>query len=99
MTGEITLRGKVLPVGGVRDKLMAARRAGLTDVVLPASNRKDLVEVPQRLRRSLRIHLVDSMQQVMELVLLPPANGHLPSSTDSQGDSSGKPAAIEEDVR
>ncbi len=99
MTGEITLRGKVLPVGGVRDKLMAARRAGLTDVVLPASNRKDLVEVPQRLRRSLRIHLVDSMQQVMELVLLPPANGHLPSSTDSQGDSSGKPATLEEDVR
>ncbi len=76
MSGEITLRGKVLPVGGVRDKLMAARRAGLTDVILPAVNRKDLVEVPKRLRRSLRIHFVDTMQQVMELVLLPAQNGH-----------------------
>ncbi|MCY4525267.1 MAG: endopeptidase La, partial [Anaerolineaceae bacterium] len=80
MTGEITLRGKVLPVGGVREKLMAARRAGLSDVVLPTSNRKDLVDVPKRLRRSLHIHLVDSMQQVIDLVLLPPANGRVPSA-------------------
>ena len=81
MTGEITLRGKVLPVGGVRDKLMAARRAGLTQVILPSTNRKDLVELPGKLRRELDIHFVDSMQQVLELVLLPPANGHAPAAS------------------
>ena len=93
MTGEITLRGKVLPVGGVRDKLMAARRAGLSDVVLPAGNRKDLVEVPARLRRSLRIHLVDSMKQVRELALLPPENGHVASAPDGQGKTAGQAPA------
>ena len=94
MTGEITLRGKVLPVGGVREKLMAARRAGLSDVILPTSNRKDLVEVPKRLRRSLRIHLVDSMKQVIDLVLLPPANGHVPSAGADEAKTPA-PAAVD----
>ncbi len=97
MTGEITLRGKVLPVGGVRDKLMAARRAGLKHVILPSSNRKDLVEVPKKLRRSLKIHFVDTMQQVMELVLLPPANGHVPSEQDVAGQPRAQEALAQED--
>ena len=87
MTGEITLRGKVLPVGGVRDKLMAARRAGLHHVILPSANRKDLVEVPKKLRRSLEIHFVDTMQQVIELVLMPPANGSVRPESDNEEES------------
>ena len=70
MTGEITLRGKVLPIGGVKEKVMAARRAKLKNVILPANNEKDLVDIPQKALRDLNIHLVDSMQQVINLVLL-----------------------------
>ncbi len=76
MTGEITLRGKVLPVGGIKEKVLAARRAKLRNVILPAHNEKDLVDIPKKALRGLNIHLVDDMQQVMDLVLLdPPAEG------------------------
>jgi ATP-dependent Lon protease len=76
MTGEITLRGKVLPVGGIREKVMAAHRARIKNLILPAHNQKDLMEIPKKTLRGLNIHLVDNMQQVMDLVLLePPAEG------------------------
>ncbi|MBZ0300696.1 MAG: endopeptidase La [Anaerolineae bacterium] len=76
MTGEITLRGKVLPIGGVKEKVMAARRALIKNVILPAHNQKDLVDIPQNALRDLNIHLVDNMQQVIDLVLLePPTEG------------------------
>ena len=78
MTGEITLRGKILPIGGVREKVMAARRANLTTVILPAHNEKDLVDIPKKLVRDLNIHFVENMQQVMDLVLLePPPEGRV----------------------
>ena len=84
MTGEITLRGKVLPVGGVKEKVMAARRANLTQVILPTHNEKDLVDIPKKLMRELDIHFVDHMEQIMELVLLePPADGR---TRDAQRD-------------
>jgi ATP-dependent Lon protease len=70
MTGEITLRGKVLPIGGVKEKVMAARRAQLKNVILPAHNQKDLVEISPKVLRDLKIHLVDDMQQIIDLVLL-----------------------------
>jgi ATP-dependent Lon protease len=72
MTGEITLRGKVLPVGGVREKVLAARRAGVTDVLLPTQNKNDLIDVPAALRKDLRFHFVDEIAQVLELALTPP---------------------------
>jgi ATP-dependent Lon protease len=71
MTGEITLRGKVLAVGGVKEKVLAARRAGLRQVILPSENKKDLVDLPQEALNDLNIHFVDDMQQVIDHVLLP----------------------------
>jgi ATP-dependent Lon protease len=71
MTGEITLRGRILPVGGVREKVLTAHRAGLTSVLLPRHNEKDLVDVPKRARKQLKINLVDHMDQVIELALAP----------------------------
>jgi ATP-dependent Lon protease len=69
LTGEITLRGKVLPIGGVKDKLLAAHRAGLTTIILPKANGKDLSEVPADVRDHLQINLVDSMDEVLEVAL------------------------------
>lgn len=71
MTGEITLRGKVLPVGGVKEKVLAARRAGVKDVILPRQNGTDLEEVPAALLRDVRIHLVDHIDDVLALSLTP----------------------------
>jgi ATP-dependent Lon protease len=69
MTGEITLRGKVLPIGGLKEKLLAAHRAGLFEVVLPKDNEKDLAEVPENLRTSMKLHFVDTMDQVLQIAL------------------------------
>ncbi len=71
MTGEITLRGRVLPIGGVREKLLAAHRAGLKVVMLPQKNVKDLVDVPKRVRTDLKIIPVEHMDQVLEVALYP----------------------------
>jgi ATP-dependent Lon protease len=71
MTGEITLRGRVLPVGGVREKVLAAHRAGLKRVILPKKNLKDLVDVPKRARSELNILPVEHMDQVLEIALAP----------------------------
>jgi len=65
MTGEITLRGRVLAVGGLKEKVLAAHRAGIKDLLLPQRNRKDLVEVPKRVRRELNVILVNSMDEVL----------------------------------
>ena len=72
MTGEITLRGSVLPVGGLKEKLLAARRAGIESVILPGLNRKELDEVPARVRRGLTLHLVDGVEEVLALAMIPP---------------------------
>jgi ATP-dependent Lon protease len=71
MTGEITLRGRVLPVGGVREKVLAAHRAGLKVILLPQKNQKDLVEVPKKVREALKIIPVTHMDQVVELAIAP----------------------------
>jgi ATP-dependent Lon protease len=71
MTGEITLRGRVLPVGGLREKILAAHRAGLKTVVMPDRNMKDLVDVPKKVRDDLRIVAVTHMDQVLEVALYP----------------------------
>jgi ATP-dependent Lon protease len=69
MTGEITLRGRILPIGGVREKVMAAHRAGLKTVILPEKNMKDLVELPKLARSELKIIPVTHMDQVLSVAL------------------------------
>jgi len=74
MTGEITLRGKVLPIGGVRDKVLAAHRAGIKTVILPEDNRRDLDEIPETVRNDLRIVFASHMDDVLEVALQKPKN-------------------------
>ncbi len=69
MTGEITLRGKVLPIGGLKEKLLAAHRSGIFEIVLPKENEKDLAEVPENLRNELKLHFVDNMDEVLAVAL------------------------------
>ena len=68
MTGEITLRGEVLPIGGVKEKALAAHRAGIRTLVLPRKNEKDLVDIPDEVREDLRIILVETVDQVWQAV-------------------------------
>jgi ATP-dependent Lon protease len=69
MTGEITLRGLVLPVGGIKDKILAAHRAGIRTVILPDKNKKDLEEVPERIRKQMVFHLAKKMDEIIPLAL------------------------------
>ncbi len=70
MTGEITLRGRVLPVGGFRDKVLAAYRAGVRTVIVPARNKRDLVDLPRKVQRSMNLVWVEQMDQVLDVALL-----------------------------
>ncbi len=70
MTGEITLRGNVLPVGGIKEKVLAARRRGIKNVILPADNSKELVDIPKAARKDLNIYFVRHIQEVLDLMLL-----------------------------
>ena len=69
MTGEITLRGKVLPIGGVKEKLLAAHRLGLHNIILPKDNEKDLADIPPEIQAQMSIHLVESMDEVLQFAL------------------------------
>ena len=74
MTGEITLRGKVLPIGGLKEKVLAAHRAGITSFILPRKNEKDLDEIPQKVRRQIELIPVDDLDTVLRLALRPAPN-------------------------
>jgi ATP-dependent Lon protease len=69
MTGEITLRGRVLPIGGLKEKLLAAHRHGMAEVVLPRDNEKDLPDIPEAVRKEMKLHFVDSMDEVLRIAL------------------------------
>ena len=69
MTGEITLRGRVLPVGGIREKVLAAHRSGLKIIILPEKNQKDLIDVPEKVLKGLKIVPVSHLDQVLEVAL------------------------------
>src|SRR3712207_4280663 len=71
MTGEITLRGRVLPIGGVKEKVLGAHRAGITHIVLPKANEADLEDIPEEVRTALHFHCVETLDEVFELALLP----------------------------
>jgi len=73
MTGEVTLQGRVLPIGGVKQKVLAAHRAGLTEVILPARNGPDLDDVPDAVREAMTFHLAEDVQEVLVVAFEPEA--------------------------
>jgi len=90
MTGEVTLRGKVLPIGGLKHKILAAYRAEIAEIILPAENEKDLEELPDEVREALNFHLVDSMDEVLRVAL----DGDLtavPGPEAARGEASPEP--------
>jgi ATP-dependent Lon protease len=87
MTGEITLRGKVLPIGGVKEKLLAAHRAGIKNIILPKENEKDLQDIPPEILESLMVNLVETMDEVLQVALerLPVPQGQVSEIPDLKG--------------
>ena len=81
MTGEITLRGKVLPIGGVKEKVLAAHRAGVKNIVLPRDNEKDLADIPKNVLDALDLHLVSTMDEVLKIALAQPLPAQIPATT------------------
>jgi ATP-dependent Lon protease len=75
MTGEITLRGKVLAIGGLKEKLLAAQRAGVFEVILPKANEKDIADLPEALKKAMKLHFVDQMDEVLKIALEEPLKG------------------------
>jgi ATP-dependent Lon protease len=100
MTGEVTLRGKILEIGGVKEKTLAAYRAGLRRVILPTGNRRDLRDVPADVREGMIFHFVDRMDEVFDIALTgDPANraATLPVRTEATDDhGSGERQAASE---
>ncbi|PKN64426.1 MAG: endopeptidase La, partial [Deltaproteobacteria bacterium HGW-Deltaproteobacteria-10] len=78
MTGEITLRGAVLPVGGIKEKVLAAYRAGIKTILLPAWNRKDLEDIPANVKKQISFHFINDMMDVVKLALEPVKEKKLP---------------------
>jgi ATP-dependent Lon protease len=81
MTGEITLRGKVLPIGGVKEKVLAAHRAGVTNIVLPRDNEKDLADIPKNVLDTLDVHMVSTMDEVLKIALAEPLPTRMPATS------------------
>ena len=69
MTGEITLRGEVLPIGGVKEKVIAAKAAHIKDIILPKMNQKDLVEIPKKVQHGLKFHFVERVEEALNIAL------------------------------
>ncbi|GAP65893.1 ATP-dependent protease LA [Mizugakiibacter sediminis] len=95
MTGEITLRGRVLPIGGLKEKLLAAHRGGITTVIIPEENRKDLAEIPKNVTESLQIHPVKWIDEVLDLALERPL---APAPQRAEGEGQPIETAREEAV-
>jgi ATP-dependent Lon protease len=89
MTGEITLRGKVLPIGGLKEKLLAAHRGGIKTVLIPEENEKDLVDIPKVILRKLDVHPVSTVDDVLELALTEMPKP-LPAAIKTKKDAPGK---------
>ncbi len=74
MTGEITLRGKVLPVGGLKEKILAAHRSEIYNIIIPKENQKELAEIPEEIKKSLKIYLVETIEEALPLALEKPVS-------------------------
>ncbi len=94
MTGEITLRGKVLPIGGVKEKLLAAHRAGITNIVLPKDNEKDLADIPKNVMDSVNVYMVETMDEVLNIALAEP----LPRLPVSGDDATAEPTVSDDTI-
>ena len=75
MTGEATLRGRVLPIGGLKEKVLGAHRAGITTIILPKDNEADMEDIPEEVRNQLSFHPVATLDEAFAIALLPAANG------------------------
>src|ERR1700720_3279145 len=84
MTGEITLRGKVLPIGGVKEKVLAAHRAGVKNIILPKDNEKDLADIPKNVLDTLNVYMVQTMDEVLKIALAEPLAGPLPAAAQAE---------------
>ena len=84
MTGEITLRGKVLPIGGVKEKVLAAHRAGVKNIILPKDNEKDLADIPKNVLDALNVYMVETMDEVLKIALAEPLPGRLPAEAQAE---------------
>ena len=93
MTGEITLRGKVLPIGGLKEKLLAALRGGIETVLIPEENEKDLAEIPERIKKDLKIRPVQWIDEVLELALVDLPKGADPEDPDTVGSKQEAPTS------
>src|SRR5262249_3455141 len=80
-TGEITVRGRVLPIGGLKEKVLAAHRHGINELVLPRDNEKDLPDIPESIRKVMKLHFVDSMDEVLKIALEREIDTVLPANT------------------
>jgi ATP-dependent Lon protease len=74
MTGEITLRGRVMPIGGVKEKVLGAHRAGITTIILPKDNEADMEDIPEDVRKQLQFHCVSTLDEVFAIALMPVPN-------------------------
>jgi ATP-dependent Lon protease len=91
MTGEITLRGRVLPIGGLKEKLLAALRGGIGTVLIPKENAKDLVEIPDRIKKDLDIRPVEWIDEVLDIALVSrPDPDAIPAGTGGQDEAEDK---------
>ena len=93
MTGEITLRGKVLPIGGVKEKVLAAHRAGLKNIILPKDNEKDLADIPKNVLDTLNVYMVQTMDEVLKIALAGTAD-----RADARGAAAPVDSAIVDDT-
>ena len=87
MTGELTLRGNVLPVGGIKEKMLAAHRAGIREVLIPARNEPDLEDVPKEMRAEMKFHLIKRVTEVLPLVLEPPVTPPQAQAPDGENEA------------
>lgn len=78
MTGEATLRGRVLPIGGLKEKVLGAHRAGITTIILPKENEADMEDIPEEVRKSLTFHTVSTLDEVFAIALEPESNSSVP---------------------
>ena len=89
MTGEATLRGRVLPIGGLKEKVLGAHRAGITTIILPKDNEADMEDIPEEVRKSLTFHTVSTLDEVFAIALEPEAGRGSPAAADADGRGGG----------